>query len=280
MAINKQAVAEVQYAEFIMKRNGDEWVGTVEQKLEKETRTRTLTIQYAKGWGMDLTESIRVVRNTGGEVGTAVKKTHFGGMDWVDIEFNFGGWKYPIHIEVQKENERIDKSSPDMVKTDFGTQKIGNRTKIFDVIGTTVHELPSNLKLEPRDVKVHEVAPVHQHELLSIQAYGGTIFGPGQKDSIYATLSEKDNAISYIETTEGDIGLTKITVNLEKLYEKKSKAFESFSADILVYDGVKNSRLDVSEHLESERTNLLEFLSQKPAKDWEQELDTKTTKLK
>ena len=237
--------AEAKYAEFIMKRKNDEWSGTVEEKLEEKTRTRTLGITYVQGGGADLTETIRVSRSANGEeVGIVVKKVHLnqeGKTGWGDIEFSFGGWKYPTHFEVQKENERIDNSSPNTVKTDFGIKKIDKKTGLF------------NGK--------------------------GTLFGC-QQDSIYATLSDKGNLISYIETTEGAIGVTKITVHIERLYRKESQAFESFSADISVGDGIAERALDASLHLESERTKFLNFLSQQPVENWSKEMELKTGNLK
>jgi hypothetical protein len=240
--------AEAQYAEFIVKRKSDEWSGAIEEKLGKETRTRTLEIRYVKGGGADLTETIRLSRNADREeIGTAVKKLHLdsaGKTDWVDIEFIFGSWKYPIHIEAQKENERIDKSSPNTVNTDFGIKKIEEKTKLFG----------------------------RQRE---------TIFGYQQQDSIYATLSDKGNIISYTETTEGAVSpTTRITVHLERSYEKESKALESFSADISVDNGVAELALDASVHLESERAKFLSFLSQQPVDAWKREMELKTGSLK
>jgi hypothetical protein len=242
--------AEAQYAEFTVKRKSDEWSGAVEEKLGKETRNRALEIRYVRGGGAELTETIRISKNANEEAGIVVKKLHLdpaGKTIWGDIEFVFGSWRYLIHIDVQKENERIDKSSPDIVKTDFGPQKIGDMTKLFDVEGTKVK---------------------------------GTIFGYQQNDSIYATLSDKGNLISYKETTEGTIGMTKITVHLEKLYEKESKALASFSADISVGNDVTERALDASLHLESERTNFLGFLSQQPVDGWKREMELKTANLK
>ncbi|NYZ79453.1 hypothetical protein H0N99_04880 [Candidatus Micrarchaeota archaeon] len=244
MAIKVQAAleSEATYAEFVMKRKDDEWSGTAEEKVEKETRNRTLNVKYVKGGGADLTETTRY-RNAQGEVGTVVKKMHInpgGRAGWADIEFIFGGWKYPIHIEVQKEDERIDKSSPDIVKTDFGTKKIEGRTKLF--------------------------------------SGKGTILG-SQQDSIYATLSNKDNLICYTETIDGAISATRITIHLERRYNHESKALESISADISVADGVAKLALDASLHIDSEKDKFLNFLSQQPVDSWRREMELRTGNL-
>jgi hypothetical protein len=234
--------AEVQYAEFIMKRKSDEWSGAIEEKLGKETRTRTLEIRYVNGGGAELTETIKISKNANEEIGTVVKKLHLdsaGKTGWADIEFSFGSWTYPIHIEVQKENERIDKSSPNTVNTDFGIKKIEEKTKLFG----------------------------RERE---------TIFGY-QQDSIYATLSDKSNLISYTETTEGAVSpATKVTVHLERLYKKESKALESFSADISVGNGVTERALDASVHLDSERIKFLNFLSQKSTQSWMKDMEAES----
>jgi hypothetical protein len=242
MAINRQAVGSAAYAEFAMKRKSDEWSGTVEEKLGKETGSRTLNVKYARDGGADLTETT-VSGNAHGEVGTAVKKVHLnpgGRAGWADIEFSFGSWRYPIHIEMQKEGERIDNLSPGIVKPDFGTKKIEDRTKLFDG--------------------------------------KGTIFG-SQQDSIYATLSNKDNLICYTETIEGVISTSRITIHLERRYNPESKALESVSADISVADGVAKLALDASVHIDSEKDEFLNFLSQQPVDSWRREMELKTRNL-
>ncbi len=256
-----EAVKQVaKHADFVMERNGDEWVGRSEETMGKKSEIRTLNIKYVKGGGADLIETITTKEKGSSEkwreTGTVVKKMRFDSLNklqWADIEFVFGSWRYPVHIEVQKEDERIDRSSPDTVNTDFGPQKIEGRTKLFDVEET---------KVEGIKVK-------------------GTIFGYQTQDSIYATLSDRGNLISYTETTEGAIGpTTRITIHLERLYEKESKLLESFSADISVGDGVTEGALDASVHLESERAKLLNFRSQKPVEDWSREMELRTGNLK
>ena len=243
MGVYREADRELEpkYGAMAVKRIGDEWNGTVEERFERRIETKTLSIQHAKDGNIDITENTMVRERASEnwkETGEATKKMHFssgGRLLWCEFEFYFGGWKFPIVIDVDKENRLLG-------------------------------QLPRH-PAKARDAKETDAL-----NSSSMPIIGGF---PAAVSSVFRVEGE---LVRNTQKTSINTGRSVMQVNVEKLYDENDM-FVSISAEITHTEENVSKRLREFLQVSDDEKTMAMFLSQEKVRRWRKETELKAKNL-
>jgi len=242
MEARKKLGDEATYSGSVLTRQGEEWIGRSEQVRERTVESRTTSIRYLMN-SIELSEkdSVREPESKR-DIGKIDRKMHFDSSKkllWGQVGISLGSWGFPIPFDMQEENGRIAKSLSEIDKPGADLRKLADGAREAST----------------------------------------TIIG-GFPAAVYVTFSVDDASIIRSEKTVINVTGNLLAVDVEKSYERgRQHSFKSISVEMSYENGPDKTRLSTSFSVESEEGAIREFLSQKPAANWEREMELKARSL-